>query len=95
MTLHAIQILPILAWLLHFTNWPESRRIKAVIVAAAGYIGLAAVSTLQTFSGVAPIDLNGLTALLLGISIIGIGSAYIAALRALRQTLPLNGSQAA
>jgi len=94
-TLHALQVLPALAWLLLFTNWPESRRTKGVIVAAAGYIGLAAVSVLQTFSGLAPIDLNLLTALLLGICVIGIGSAYIAALRALRQTLPLTGSQAA
>ena len=84
-TLHALQVLPALAWLLLFTNWPESRRTKAVIVAAAGYIGLAAVSVLQTFNGLAPIDLNLLTALLLGISVIGIGSAYIAALHALRQ----------
>ncbi len=94
-TLHALQVLPALAWLLIFTNWLESRRTKAVIVAAAGYIGLAVVSALQTFSGLAPIDLNLLTALLLGISVIGIGSVYIAALRALRQTVSLTRSQAA
>jgi len=86
-TLHALQVLPILAWLLLFTNWPESRRTKAVIVAAVGYIGLALVSALQTFGGLAPIDLNLLTAFLLGISVIGIVSAYMASLRALRQTL--------
>lgn len=94
-TLHALQVLPALAWLLLFTNWPESRRTKTVIIAAAGYVGLALVSALQTFSGLTPTDLNLPTALLLGISVIGIGSAYIAALSGLRQTLPLAGSKAA
>ena len=94
-SLHALQLLPVLAWLLLFTNWPESRRTKAVVLAAAGYMGLVAVSSLQTFSGLSHIDLNLLTTLLLGISVIGISSAYIAALRALRQTLLPTGSQAA
>ncbi|MCH7962564.1 MAG: hypothetical protein IH852_01350 [Bacteroidetes bacterium] len=94
-SLHALQLLPVLAWLLLFTNWPESRRTKAVVLAAAGYVGIVVLSALQTFSGLSHIDLNLLTALLLGISVIGISSAYIAAIRALRQTLLLTGSQAA
>jgi len=94
-SLHALQILPVLAWLLLFTNWPESRRTKVVVLAAAGYIGVVVVIALQTFSGLSHIDLNLLTALFLGISVIGISSAYVAALFALRQTLLPTGSQVA
>jgi hypothetical protein len=40
-SLHAIQVLPILAWLFQFTTWSEDSRTKSVLAAAAGYIGLA------------------------------------------------------
>jgi uncharacterized membrane protein (DUF485 family) len=85
--IHALQVLPFLGWLLAFTSWPGIRRTRVVIIAAAGYIGLAGVSVLQTFTGVAAIDLNLLTGLLLVISVTGIGSAYGAALLALKQSL--------
>ena len=85
--LHALQVLPLLGWLLAFTNWPEIRRTKAVIIAAAGYIALAGVSALQTFAGVAAIDLSLLTGLLLIAGAVAIGSAYGAALLALKQTV--------
>jgi len=71
------------------------RRTKAVVLAAAGYIGIVVVIALQSFSGLSHSDLNLLTALFLGISVIGISSAYVAALFALRQTLLPTGSQAA
>ena len=45
--MHAILALPALAWLLSFANWTEQRRLRAVLLAAAGYIvstGAVAVS---------------------------------------------------
>jgi hypothetical protein len=36
--MHAILALPALAWLLSFANWTEQRRLRAVLLAAAGYI---------------------------------------------------------
>ena len=87
LTMHAPQVLPLLGWLLLFTNWSESRRTQAVIVAAAGYTGLAAVSAFQTFSGVAPFDLSLVAALVFGISAVGLILAYVAALIGLQRTL--------
>jgi hypothetical protein len=41
-TLHAILVLPALAWLLSFTNWSEQRRLHVVLFGSAGYTALAA-----------------------------------------------------
>jgi hypothetical protein len=38
-SLHAVQTLPALAWLLSFSSWPERRRLHVLLVAAAGYLG--------------------------------------------------------
>ena len=42
-TMHAILVLPALAWLLSFADWSESRRRQVVLVASAGYVALALV----------------------------------------------------
>ena|SRR5436190_4360588 len=41
-TMHAILVLPALAWLLSFANWSERRRVRVVLLGAAGYLVLAA-----------------------------------------------------
>jgi hypothetical protein len=79
LTLHAIQVLPLLAFLLLFTNWSESRRLTAVMVAAVGYTGLVIVSAFQTFSGLALFDMNLLAGLGFGISAVNLIVAYAAA----------------
>lgn len=43
-TMHAVQVLPGLAFLLSFTAWPERRRVGVVAGAAAGHAGLAVVA---------------------------------------------------
>jgi hypothetical protein len=50
-TMHAILLLPILAWLRSFVNWSERRRLRVVLVAAGGYIVLAGVVALGNLSG--------------------------------------------
>jgi hypothetical protein len=42
-TMHAILVLPALAWLLSFADWSEWRRRQVVLVASAGYVALASV----------------------------------------------------
>jgi len=42
-TMHAILVLPALAWLLSFADWSEWRRRQVVLVASAGYVALALV----------------------------------------------------
>ncbi len=62
--LHAVQVLPVLAWLLARTQSSERRRTHVVAIGALGYGALVAASTVQTFSGRGPLDLSLLGALL-------------------------------
>jgi hypothetical protein len=79
-TLHALQVLPLLAWLLTRTRWPEPTRVRIVAVAAAGYAGLVAVSALQAFSGLAPTRLTVVSGALLLASVLALASAGLATL---------------
>lgn len=63
--MHAIQVLPGIAWLLSFSAWPEERRVGIVGLATAGYAGLVAVSALQTYTGRTPWDVDALGGVLL------------------------------
>jgi hypothetical protein len=56
-TMHAILVLPALAWLMSFANWSEQRRLGMVLVAASGYIVLAGIVAAAHLSG---LDLRGL-----------------------------------
>jgi hypothetical protein len=50
-TMHAILVLPALAWLLSFANWSEGSRVRVVLVAAVGYAVLAGVVAVGNFVG--------------------------------------------
>jgi hypothetical protein len=52
--MHAILVLPLLAWLLSFTDWSERRRVGVVLLGTAGYLLLAAVIAVENFAGVPP-----------------------------------------
>jgi hypothetical protein len=49
--LHAILVLPALAWLLSLTNWSEERKLRLIAVGAAGYIAFAIVIGVANFTG--------------------------------------------
>lgn len=83
--MHAIQLLPGLAWLLSFTSIPEPARLRLVEVAAAGYGLLVAVSLLQTFTGVAPWDLGIVSGVLLLGSLAAFAAGAAGTLRAFRR----------
>jgi hypothetical protein len=57
--MHAILVLPALAWLLSFANWSERRRLGVVLVAAAGYVALAGVVVAGNVIGFALLDPGG------------------------------------
>jgi hypothetical protein len=82
--MHAIQVLPALAWLLSFAALPERRRVGLVWAASVGYGALVAVSVAQTAAGRAPFDLGVATAApsLAGVALLG--TAFGTALLALR-----------
>lgn len=86
LTLHAIQLLPTLAVLLHFTGWKESRRTRVVLAASGGYCGLTALSIWQAFNGLAIFDLGMWAGLLLGGSLVLVAGTGILAAAALRET---------
>lgn len=58
LALHAAQVLPLLAWLLLFTDWREARRTRNIFLGATGYAGLVAVTASQAFRSLAPLDLS-------------------------------------
>ena len=67
-SLHGLQVLPILAWLAMFTRWGEMERTKVVVAATAGYTGLVVVGVLQALGGQAPLSFTVVIALLFWIS---------------------------
>ena len=87
--IHAIQVLPALAWLLSFAAVPEPRRLGLIWVAVLGYAALVVVSLVQTATGVAPLDLSAATAVLSLLGVALLGAALAAALLALRNPDPM------
>jgi hypothetical protein len=86
--IHAIQVLPALAWLLSFAVLPERRRLGLVRIASLGYAALVVVSVLQTANGLAPFDVGVAAAVLYLLGIALLGGAFLAALLALRNPTP-------
>ena len=86
--IHAIQMLPALAWLLSFTTLPERQRVNLMGIATLGYVALVVVSLVQTATGMAPLDVGVVTTVLylLGVDLLGV--AFVVALLALRKPLP-------
>jgi hypothetical protein len=63
-TMHAILLLPLLAWLLSFVDWSERRRVSVVLLGAAGYALAAGVVAAENVAGLpfsnAPLGLDAL-----------------------------------
>jgi hypothetical protein len=87
-SMHAIQVLPGLAWLLSFAAIGEGRRLTLVRAATLGYVALVAVSVLQTAAGLAPFDVGVAAAVLYLLGVVVLGAAFLAALLALRNPAP-------
>jgi hypothetical protein len=76
--LHAVQVLPVLAWLLSVSPLAERARVRIVAVAAMGYTGLVGVSGLQTFRGMAPLSLDAVADVLAVVSLLLLAAAAVA-----------------
>jgi hypothetical protein len=91
--MHAILVLPVLAWLLSFASWTERRRVNVVLLAAAGYLVLAGVVGVENFAGLTPSD----TPLSLGaLSVLGVltlVAAGVLALNGVTRTFSPDGIQ--
>ena len=51
-TMHAILVLPLLAWLLSFAGWSERDRLRVVLLASAAYLALASVIAIRNIAGI-------------------------------------------
>lgn len=83
-TLHAVQVLPALALLLGLSDNSEARRIRIVLLGAAGYAVLIASTAVTTYSGEGPLELAVLTSVL---GLVGLGILAVSAVLALRGAL--------
>jgi hypothetical protein len=50
-TMHAILVLPVFAWLLSFTTWTERRQVRLILLGAAGYLVLAGIVIVANVGG--------------------------------------------
>ncbi|WP_410674834.1 hypothetical protein [Amycolatopsis sp. cmx-4-68] len=53
--MHAILVLPAIAWILRFSRWPETHRLLVVKIAVAADVVLTAVIGVESFTGVDPL----------------------------------------
>ncbi|MEU7003738.1 hypothetical protein [Nonomuraea sp. NPDC046570] len=86
MTLHAMQVLPLLAGVLALSAWSEVARVRLVATATAGYGGMVLVSVLQAAQGLAPGDLTVVSDVLLVTSVTALAVSGLAALSRLSRT---------
>lgn len=94
-TMHAILVLPALAWLLSFVGWTEPQRLRLVLVAAVGYVVLTIVVAAGNVAGLEPRQLPiamdligalGALAILATLVVTVIGVARPHASRGIQQT---------
>jgi hypothetical protein len=93
-TMHGILILPALAWLGSFTGWTETRRVRVILLACAGYFLAAGVVVVDTFVAVdplAPLKAPLITSLLAGAGLLSLFAASAWTLAALRRASPVPG----
>ncbi|HEY2672150.1 MAG TPA: hypothetical protein VGJ07_17500 [Rugosimonospora sp.] len=80
--MHAILVVPGLAWLLRFTDWSESRRVRLVWTAIASYAVLTVVVGVEVFAGISPLDAPAVPTVLSLIAVLALVSAGVTALSA-------------
>lgn len=71
-TMHAILVIPALAWLLSFTHWGENQQLNIVRLAAAGYALLSIVVIVESATHTSP-----LSAPPLAMAVSGLGLAVL------------------
>ncbi len=81
--LHALQVVPILAWLAGFTAMRDQRRTQLVAIGAGGYAAIVLATVVQAQAGRSLLDPTALGLLLAVIGVAAVVGAYVVALRAL------------
>lgn len=87
-TMHGVLVLPVLAWLLARTDWPERRRLRVVGLAVAGYALLAGVVVVESLAGVSPLAAPVAATGLATLGGLALGSAALVSLAGLVRREP-------
>jgi hypothetical protein len=90
-TMHAILVLPLLAWLLSFANWPERRRLGVVLLGAAGYLVLVAVVAVENVVGLRPFETPPAVVALAVLGVLALLAAGLLALGGVTRTFAAGG----
>jgi hypothetical protein len=80
--MHAILVVPGLAWLLRFTNWSEARRVRLVWTAIASYAVLTVVVGVEVFAGISPLRAPAVPAVLSALAVVALAATGGVALSA-------------
>jgi hypothetical protein len=83
-TLHAAQVLPALALLLVVAEFTERQRLEIIALGAIGYGGLIASTMVQTYAGLAPLQLGTLA---LALAVSGLAVLIVCAIVTIRGVL--------
>ncbi len=84
--MHAILVVPGLAWLLRFADRTERRRVRLVWVAIGAYSVLTAVVGIESVTGVSPLAAPPIATVTSGLALVVLASAGFAAVREARRT---------
>jgi len=82
-TMHGVLVLPVLAWLLARTGWPEQRRVRVVWLAVTGYALLAGVVVAESIAGVNPLEAPAVATALAALGTLAVGAAGLITVAAL------------
>lgn len=88
LALHAIQLLPVFAWLLRRYEPTESRRVRLLDIAGTGYGLLVLAAIVQMAAGRAPTEIFAPSLALAGLGVVALGSAVVAAFGLPRASVP-------
>jgi hypothetical protein len=80
--MHAVLVLPALAWLLAHTSWPEERRLRLVRVAVAADAVLTVVVGVEAFAGIPPLAPTFALGVLSAAALVVLAAAGLVAFRA-------------
>jgi hypothetical protein len=92
-TMHAILALPAFAWLLSFAGWSERRRLRVVLLAAAGYTLLVGVIVVGNFVGLEPRQMPVAAIVCAALGVLALLAAGVLALGGVARTPAAHGLQ--
>jgi hypothetical protein len=85
-TMHAIMVLPLLAWLLAFADWPERRRVRVVWLATVAYMLLAGGVAFENVVGLSASEVPTGSVALIASGVIGLLTASVIVLNGVLRT---------